>query len=188
MTLHSEDKTEPVPRRTINGHATAVPTAQLLLDSVCRSASELARTAHKPPQRIKLQYGQTSVEVEWPAPESAERPPAPAPQPVERLPPAAPVPTAPAPAPERPHETPHYVCSPTVGTFYHSPEPGAPAYVRVGDVVRAGQPIGVLEVMKMMSTIEADAGGRVVEIVAPDAQSVEYQQRLIAIEPQETEQ
>ncbi len=183
MTLHGEDQTEQVPRKTLNGYATAVPTAQLLLDSVCRSAAELARTAPHPPRRIRLQYGQTSVEVEWPAPESAEPPPADAPRPDPAQP--APHPNGSGPPAERAEGRPHYVCAPTVGTFYHSPEPGAPPYVRVGDLVRAGQPVGVLEVMKMMSTVEADIGGRVVEIVAPDAQSVEFEQRLIAIEPQE---
>jgi acetyl-CoA carboxylase biotin carboxyl carrier protein len=57
--------------------------------------------------------------------------------------------------------------------------------VAVGDLVRPGQPVGVLEVMKMMSTIEADRAGRVVEILVPDAHPVEYQQRLIVLEPLE---
>ncbi|MDX3238407.1 acetyl-CoA carboxylase biotin carboxyl carrier protein subunit [Streptomyces sp. ME03-5709C] len=77
----------------------------------------------------------------------------------------------------------HYVHAPTVGTFHHAPEPGGPPCVRVGDLVRPGQPVGVLEVMKMMSTVESDVAGRVVDVVVPDGQPVEFQQPLIALEP-----
>ena len=189
MTLHSEDRTDQVPRRPLNGHVTAVPTAQLLLDSVCRSATELARSTPHPPCRIKLRYGQTSVEVEWPAGEpagAADRADPPA-APARSVPADRAAPAGPRAAAGAEPGAPHYVCAPTVGTFYHSPEPGAPPFVRVGDLVRAGQPVGVLEVMKMMSTIEADATGRVVEIAAPNAQAVEFQQRLIAIDVQRPE-
>ncbi|MDX6328086.1 MAG: acetyl-CoA carboxylase biotin carboxyl carrier protein, partial [Streptomycetaceae bacterium] len=76
-----------------------------------------------------------------------------------------------------------YVCASMAGTFHHSPQPGAPPFVSVGDVVRPGQTIGILEVMKMMSLVEADTHGRIVEILATDAQSVARQERLIAIAP-----
>lgn len=89
-------------------------------------------------------------------------------------------PAAPHPAPD---EALRYLCAPTVGTFYYAPEPGAAPFVAVGDVVRPGQPIGILEVMKMMSTVEADAAGRVVEFLVPDGHPVEFQQRLLALEP-----
>jgi acetyl-CoA carboxylase biotin carboxyl carrier protein len=75
------------------------------------------------------------------------------------------------------------VCASMPGTFHHSPQPGAPPFVSVGDVVRPGQTIGILEVMKMMSLVEADTDGRIVEILATDAQSVARQERLIAIAP-----
>ncbi|KDN80867.1 putative acyl-CoA carboxylase [Kitasatospora cheerisanensis KCTC 2395] len=75
------------------------------------------------------------------------------------------------------------MCAPMIGTFYHAPEPGAPPYVSVGDTITPGQPIGILEVMKMMSPVEADVAGRVVEILAADGTAVEFQQRLIAVEP-----
>ncbi|MFE2432635.1 acetyl-CoA carboxylase biotin carboxyl carrier protein [Streptomyces sp. NPDC059373] len=197
MTLNSDKKTDHTPVKGINGDTrSAPPPAHSVLDSVCRSATELAKAVPKPPQRIRLQYGQTSVEVEWP-PEPAE----PAPQPAAQ-PPAQPGAqhsvqpgTQPAaqPGAQQAHSaqeaqnsrSTHYLCAPTVGTFYRSPEPGAPPFVAVGDVVRPGQPVGVLEVMKMMSTVEADAAGRVVEFLVPDAHSVEYQQRLLALEPVE---
>ncbi|MEK8173136.1 acetyl-CoA carboxylase biotin carboxyl carrier protein subunit [Streptomyces sp. M19] len=53
----------------------------------------------------------------------------------------------------------------------------------VGDLIRPGQPVGILEVMKMMTPVEAECGGRVVEVLVPDGGSVEYKQRLIALEP-----
>ncbi|MFE0463186.1 acetyl-CoA carboxylase biotin carboxyl carrier protein, partial [Kitasatospora sp. NPDC058965] len=76
-----------------------------------------------------------------------------------------------------------YVKAPMVGTFYHAGSPDAPPFVKVGDVVRSGQPVGVLEAMKMMNTIEAHSDGRVVELLAPNAHPVEFDQRLIALEP-----
>lgn len=171
MTINSDKKTDRVPPKALNGDARpSLPTAHSALDSVCRSATELAKSAPKPPQRIKLQHGQISVEIEWPQEQRPERRPEPTTQPS--------TPAAPA----------HCLLAPTVGTFYHSPEPGAPPYVAVGDLVRPGQPVGVLEVMKMMSTIEADRAGRVVEILVPDAHPVEYQQRLIVLEPLEPPQ
>ncbi|WP_405724607.1 acetyl-CoA carboxylase biotin carboxyl carrier protein subunit [Streptomyces sp. NBC_01537] len=176
MTINSDKKTDRVPPKALNGDARpAPPTVHSALDSVCRSATELAKSAPKPPQRIKLQHGQISVEIEWPQEE--QRRPEPTTQP-----------SAPASAPATEASATHCLCAPTVGTFYHSPEPGAPPYVAVGDLVRPGQPVGVLEVMKMMSTIEADRAGRVVEVLVPDAHPVEYQQRLIVLEPLEPPQ
>jgi acetyl-CoA carboxylase biotin carboxyl carrier protein len=188
VTLNGDKKTEPAPKKRLNGdsHPTP-PRAHSVLDSVCRSATELAKAVPTPPRRIRLQYGQTSVEVEWPQEaQEAQAPPAPGQEPA--APPSA-QPAQPAHSAHSAHSAKqtHYLCAPTVGTFYHSPEPGAPPYVAVGDLVRPGQAVGVLEVMKMMSPVEADAAGRVVEILVPDAQPVEYQQRLFVLEPVEGE-
>ncbi|KDA42160.1 MULTISPECIES: acetyl-CoA carboxylase biotin carboxyl carrier protein subunit [unclassified Frankia] len=76
-----------------------------------------------------------------------------------------------------------YVTAPSVGVFYYAPEPGARPFVRVGDTVKAGQQVAILEVMKLMIPIEADTAGRIVEVCQPDATSVEYGERLIAIDP-----
>ena len=70
-----------------------------------------------------------------------------------------------------------------IGTFYHSPEPGAPPFVAVGDSVVPGQRIGILEVMKMMSPVEAQVAGIVREVLVPDGGAVEFQQPLIVVEP-----
>ena len=75
----------------------------------------------------------------------------------------------------------HVVKSPIVGTFYESPSPGAPAFVKVGDTVEVGQVLCIVEAMKLMNEIESDAAGVVVERIAQSGQPVEYGQALFAI-------
>ncbi|NJC69927.1 acetyl-CoA carboxylase, biotin carboxyl carrier protein [Planosporangium thailandense] len=76
-----------------------------------------------------------------------------------------------------------YVSAPTVGVFYHAPEPGAPPLVQVGQSVDSGQQVGIVEAMKTMIPVIADRVGTVAEVLVPDATSVEYGQRLLAITP-----
>ena len=102
---------------------------------------------------------------------------------------AAPIATAPAPvaaapvaaAPAEPEVKHHVVKSPIVGTFYESPSPGSPAFVKVGDIVEVGQVLCIVEAMKLMNEIESDAAGEVVERIAATGQPVEYGQPLFAI-------
>ena len=75
------------------------------------------------------------------------------------------------------------VTSPIVGTFYRSPSPETAVYVEVGDVVKKGQILCIIEAMKLMNEIEAEVSGKVVEIVVENAQPVEYGQPLFHIEP-----
>jgi acetyl-CoA carboxylase biotin carboxyl carrier protein len=75
----------------------------------------------------------------------------------------------------------HEVKSPIVGTFYESPSPGAPAFVKVGDQVEVGQVLCIVEAMKLMNEIEADVAGEVVKRIASSGQPVEYGQALFAI-------
>jgi acetyl-CoA carboxylase biotin carboxyl carrier protein len=75
------------------------------------------------------------------------------------------------------------VKSPIVGTFYRSPDPNAPAFVSVGDRVKEGQILCIIEAMKLMNEIEAKVAGRIVKILVENAQSVEYGQALFLIEP-----
>ena len=75
------------------------------------------------------------------------------------------------------------VRAPVVGTFYRAPEPGAPPFVAVGDLIRPGQVVGIVEAMKLMNEVTADQAGRVVEVLVDDGQPVEYDQPLIALEP-----
>lgn len=94
----------------------------------------------------------------------------------------APVAAAPAPATPDPAKHPGAVPSPMVGTAYLSPEPGAPAFIKVGDLVAEGQTILVVEAMKTFNPIPAPRGGKVMAILVTDAQPVEYGEALAIIE------
>ena len=77
----------------------------------------------------------------------------------------------------------HIVKSPIVGTFYGSPSPGAAPFVSVGDRVEKGQVICIVEAMKLMNEIEADAGGEIVKCLVSNGQPIEFGQPLFAIRP-----
>jgi acetyl-CoA carboxylase biotin carboxyl carrier protein len=104
---------------------------------------------------------------------------APAPPPAAAAPAAAPA----AAKPEAPKESLLEAKSPMVGTFYAAPEPGAKPYLAVGDSVRKGQIICIIEAMKIMNEIESEFDGVVRQIVAQDAHPVEYGQVLFRIAP-----
>jgi len=70
-----------------------------------------------------------------------------------------------------------------VGTFYRAPAPDADPYVEVGDMVEVGQTVCIIEAMKLMNEIESEFRGRVVKILAENAQPVEFGQKLFLIEP-----
>ncbi len=103
---------------------------------------------------------------------------APAPLPVTQ---AAAAP--PAPAAESEEASLHIVKSPIVGTFYESPGPGTPAFVKVGDQVEQGQVLCIIEAMKLMNEIESDATGEIVKRFVQNGQPVEYGQQLFAVRP-----
>ena len=73
--------------------------------------------------------------------------------------------------------------SPIVGTFYRSPAPDAPSYVEVGDVIKPGQVVCIVEAMKLMNEIESDVAGKVVKILVKNEDPVEYNQELMLVEP-----
>ncbi len=79
-------------------------------------------------------------------------------------------------------EHPGTVKAPMVGTVYLAPQPGAPPFVHLGDVVAEGQPLLIIEAMKVMNQIRAHRPGRVAQIVVEDAQPVEYGAVLMLIE------
>ncbi|WP_194438506.1 acetyl-CoA carboxylase biotin carboxyl carrier protein [Vibrio fluminensis] len=102
-----------------------------------------------------------------------------APAPVA-APAAAPVAAAEEAAPAAPAG--HQVLSPMVGTFYRSPSPDAKSFVEVGQSVKAGDTLCIVEAMKMMNQIEADKSGVVTAILVEDGQPVEFDQPLVVIE------
>ena len=75
------------------------------------------------------------------------------------------------------------VRSPIVGTYYEAPTPGAPPFVKVGDMVEAGQVLCIVEAMKLMNEIEADVGGEIVKKLVANGQPIEYGQELFQIRP-----
>jgi acetyl-CoA carboxylase biotin carboxyl carrier protein len=94
---------------------------------------------------------------------------------------AAAPPAAPAAAPEA-APTGHIVKSPMVGTFYRSSAPGAPAFVDIGSVVKEGDTLCIIEAMKLLNEIDADASGTIRQILVENGQAVEYGQPLFIIE------
>jgi acetyl-CoA carboxylase biotin carboxyl carrier protein len=75
------------------------------------------------------------------------------------------------------------VKSPIVGTFYRSAEPGAKAFVSVGDTVRKGQVLCIIEAMKLMNEIDSEYDGEITSIYIENGQAVQYGERLFAIKP-----
>ena len=73
--------------------------------------------------------------------------------------------------------------SPIVGTFYESPSPGSPPFVKPGDAIEAGQVLCIIEAMKLMNEIEADVSGEMVKRLVNNGQPVEYGQALFSIRP-----
>ena len=100
---------------------------------------------------------------------------------------AAPVAVAAAAAPAAASETPsvpegHLVKSPMVGTFYRSPSPGAKAFVEVGDTVKAGQTVCIIEAMKLMNEIQSEVRGRIARVLVDNAKPVEFGQTLFLVQ------
>ena len=126
-----------------------------------------------------------------PAPHAAPQivhhpsPAAPSATPAAALPAASP---APAPAAEKaagPTSQGDYLTikSPMIGTFYRSAAPGKPVFVNVGDDIKAGQVLCIIEAMKLFNEIEAEVSGKLVKVLADDSSPVEYDQPLFLIEP-----
>ncbi|MBM3814143.1 MAG: acetyl-CoA carboxylase biotin carboxyl carrier protein [Acidimicrobiia bacterium] len=77
----------------------------------------------------------------------------------------------------------YLVKSPIVGTFYSSPSPGAPAFVKVGDSVKAGQVLCIIESMKLMNEIESEIAGTIVAMLVESGKPVEYGEAIFSIRP-----
>lgn len=107
--------------------------------------------------------------------------------PVLASPPQAPVaaasPSVPPPAPPAVRSDLQAITAPMVGTFYRSPAPGEPAFVEIGSRISAGQPVCILEAMKLMNELESEISGEVVEILLESGTPVEFGQVLMRIKP-----
>jgi acetyl-CoA carboxylase biotin carboxyl carrier protein len=95
---------------------------------------------------------------------------------------APPPPAVAAPAAAAPRNAGHVVTAPMVGTFYASATPGAKPFVTLGDEVKIGQVLCIIEAMKMMNQIESDKAGRITSVIAQNAEPVEFGQPLFVIE------
>lgn len=147
---------------------------------------------------VELKLKQLNCEViirkkeAMPQPEYAPQPAVSYSQPSQTAPPVAPSHTLALPAPSTPTSPPPVkpskssgppLKSPMAGTFYRSPAPGEPPFVKVGDQVNKGQVVGIIEAMKLMNEVEANKSGTIVEIIAEDAKPVSVDTPLFVIEP-----
>ncbi|MFZ3266229.1 MAG: acetyl-CoA carboxylase biotin carboxyl carrier protein [Terriglobales bacterium] len=132
--------------------------------------------------KVKIKRGAGAMAAAFPDPRYAPAN-AQAPGPIAVASPAPrPVDFSAAAAPE-PEETLHIVRSPIVGTFYEAPSPGAPPFVKVGDLLEVGQVLCIVEAMKLMNEIECDAAGELVKKLVTNGQPIEYGQELFAVRP-----
>ena len=132
---------------------------------------------------IEIKEGEESVRISRSI--SAVALPAPAAAPVTQVsvpaaPVAAAIPAAPEPETAAPDGT--VIESPMVGTFYSSPSPGSPAFVAVGQAVKVGDTICIVEAMKILNQIESDVSGTVKAVLVEDGQPVEFGQPLIVVD------
>jgi acetyl-CoA carboxylase biotin carboxyl carrier protein len=143
-----------------------------LVERLRHNAVQLLAGVPRPPRSLRIRAGDVSVDVEW-----TDEPTVSTNWAVSHRP--APGHASPAGVDGDPSV--HYLTAPTVGAFYHAPQPGAPPFVVEGDTVTAGQQVGIVEAMKVMIPVEADADGRVVEVLKGNGEPVEYGERLLAL-------
>jgi len=96
-------------------------------------------------------------------------------------PPVAATPAAASPTAAAPKSNDHVVQAPMVGTFYSAPAPGAKAFVQIGDEVKVGQVLCIIEAMKMMNQIESERAGRITSVLVQNGDPVEFGQPLFSI-------
>jgi len=128
--------------------------------------------------RVKITKEEFSIEMEKAtglvaAPVSMAQAPAP-------LAPPAPVATATPSAPAQ--ISGDFIVSPMVGTYYSSPSPDSPAFAKVGDTIKKGQVVAILEAMKIMNELEAEFDCKILEVLATNGQAVEYDMPLYVVE------
>ena len=132
---------------------------------------------------IEINEGEESVRIS----RYSTSAPAPVAAPVQQFAPAPAAEAAPAPAADDSSDdssaiSGHSVNAPMVGTFYSAPSPGAPDFVKVGDHVKEGDTVCIIEAMKILNQIEADKSGTIKAVLVDNAQPVEFGQPLVVIE------
>ncbi|MRS61149.1 acetyl-CoA carboxylase biotin carboxyl carrier protein [Larkinella terrae] len=144
--------------------------AQSGLDEVSIETNELKLNVKR--------YGQTPVSAAQPVAQPAVQAALPAAQAAVSAPAAAP-----APAPKA--DTSNYLTikSPMIGTFYRSAGPDADSFVEIGDEVKPGKTVCIIEAMKLFNEIESEVAGRIVKVLVENATPVEYDQPLFLVEP-----
>jgi acetyl-CoA carboxylase biotin carboxyl carrier protein len=126
--------------------------------------------------RLEIQEGETHILLRRGQPVVAMSMAAPLAAPAAPTAPAAAAPAAPA-------STETYIRSPMVGTYYSAPDPESPTFVNVGDVVQPDTVVCLVEAMKVFNEIKAEMSGRVTKVLVKNAQAVEFDQPLFAVEP-----
>jgi acetyl-CoA carboxylase biotin carboxyl carrier protein len=108
-----------------------------------------------------------------------------APAPVAAAPAPAPAAAPATPAPKSGNDESKYLTikSPMIGTFYRSPNPETDVFVKVGDKVKSGQPVCIIEAMKLFNEIESEVSGTIVKVLVDNASPVEYDQPLFLVDP-----
>jgi acetyl-CoA carboxylase biotin carboxyl carrier protein len=144
--------------------------AQEALAKACRHIAGLVTSLPGTLQRISAQVGDVRVDIEW-----APGPSQPGPEPATAAPESrAQVPAEPAGS--------HRICADMVGVFYAAPEPGEPPFVSLGDEVKAGQQVAIIEAMKLMTPVTCDRAGVIAGVLAESGTSVEFGTPLFAVE------
>ena len=139
-----------------------------LLERVREVVVELLAAVPRSPARLRIRAHDVELELDWAASTTGSVRVEPVPEPAG---PQPPVPSG------------RLVTAPTVGTFYRCPEPGSDPFVQVGDQVRPGQQVAIIEAMKLMLPVEADTAAVITQVLVEDGQSVEYGQPLFALDP-----
>ncbi|HNP49677.1 MAG TPA: acetyl-CoA carboxylase biotin carboxyl carrier protein [Bacteroidia bacterium] len=108
-----------------------------------------------------------------------------APAPAAPMPAAAPAATAPPAEKSKDADESKYITikSPMIGTFYRTPSPDKPVFVNVGDEIKPGKVLCIIEAMKLFNEIESEVGGRIVKVLVDNATPVEYDQPLFLVDP-----
>lgn len=131
-------------------------------------------------EELEIREGEESVRISRGGHRAVAQP-MPQPAPMQHVVPATPAPAASQDAPAAPQHNGHVMRSPMVGTFYRSPSPGSASFVEVGQQVKVGDVLCIVEAMKMMNQIEADKSGTIEAILVENGEPVEYDQPLFTI-------